>query len=158
MSEARLLKIKSPLARQMHEPGGRTVQEAERRASLEIEVHRAPAMAAIARSLDELEALCVAAAPDAGPQVYALASRIIDVGGYFDLGPLHNAVYSLCEIADRMIGGGVWRWPSVEVHLRAARLILAEDCRPSRTTETLLNGLRAVAARIPQPGADDAAQ
>ena len=151
MSEARLITIKSSLARQIQEPGGRTVREAERRASQEIEVHRAPAMAAIARALDELDALVAEASPHSGARVYALASQIIDVGGYFDLGPLHEAVYSLCEIADRMMGQETWHWPSVEVHLRAARLILAEDCRSGRASENMLNGLRAVAARITQP-------
>ena len=148
MSEARLLKIKSPLARQIHEPGGRTIRDAEMRANQELEVHRAPAMAAIAAALDELEAISAEASPDAGPRVYATASRIIDVGGYFDTGPLHDAVYSLCDVADRMIGAQMWHWPSVDVHLRAMRLILAGGCRRNRSNDMLLDGLKSVAAHI----------
>ena len=150
MSEARLLKIKSPLARQVHEPGGRTVRDAEMRANRELEVHRAPVMAAIAAAVDELEAISAEASPDAGPRVYATASRIIDIGGYFDTGPLHEAVYSLCDVADRMIGAQMWHWPSIDVHLRALRLILAGDCRTSRSSAMLLDGLRSVAERINQ--------
>ena len=150
MSEARLLKIKTSLARQVHEPGGRTIRDAEMRANGELEVHRGPVMASIATALEELEAISAEAAPDAGPRVYATASRIIDVGGYFDTGPLHDAVYSLCDVADRMIGAQMWHWPSVDVHLRAMRLILAGDCRKSRSSDMLLDGLRAVAEHINQ--------
>lgn len=150
MSEARLLKIKSPLARQVHEPGGRTVRDAEMRANRELEVHRAPVMAAIVAAVDELEAISAEASPDAGPRVYATASRIIDIGGYFDTGPLHEAVYSLCDVADRMIGAQMWHWPSIDVHLRALRLILAGDCRTSLSSAMLLDGLRSVAERINQ--------
>lgn len=150
MSEARLLTVKSSLSRQVFEPGGRTIRDAEMRANRELEVHRGPVMTSIAAALEELEAISAGAAPDAGPSVYAGASRIIDIGGYFDTGPLHDAVYSLCDIADKMIGAEIWHWPPVEVHLRAMRLILAGGCLRNRSNDLLLDGLRSVAEHIDQ--------
>lgn len=147
MSEVRTYKIKSPLAKQLHEPGGRTVQDATRLAGEELEQHRDGVMASIADTLDELDRLAAAAAPDTGPQVYQLASSVIDLGGFFDTGPLHEAAYSLCDIADRMIGANAWHWPSVLVHLQAMRLIMAGGCRPGRTSEVLLEGLRSISQR-----------
>lgn len=144
MSEARTFKIKSSLARQLQDPGGRQVRDLERQATAQLETHRDDTMAAVATTLDALEALCAEAAIDAGPRVYALASSIVDVAGYFDTGPLFDAAYSLCEISDRMIQAGTWHWPSVRVHAQALRLILANDCRAGRTSETLLAGLRSI--------------
>ncbi len=147
MNEVRTYKIKSPLARQLREPGGRTVQDATRLAGEKLEQHRDGVMTTIADALDELDRVAAAAAPDAGPQVYKLASSIIDLGGFFDTGPLHEAAYSLCDVADRMIGADVWHWPSVRVHLQAMRLIMAGGCRPGRTSDVLLEGLRSVSRR-----------
>ena len=83
-------------------------------------------------------------AADGGPRVYALASSIVDLAGYFDTGPLFDAAYSLCDVSDRMIHAETWHWPSVRVHAQALRLILANGCRVGRTSETLLAGLRSI--------------
>jgi hypothetical protein len=147
VTEARITKVVSSLARQVFEPGGRTIRDALQKANDELEEHRAPVMATIAATLDELEAVAAAAAPDAGPRVYELASALIGLGGYFDLGPLNEASYSLCDIADRMIGADSWHWPSINVHLQAMRLILKGGCRESRESDTLLEGLHSVSQR-----------
>lgn len=144
MSEARTFKIKSTLARQLQDPGGTQVRELERQATARLETHRDDAMAAVVATLDALDALCAEAAIDAGPRVYALASSIVDVAGYFDTGPLFHAAYSLCEVSDRMLQAETWHWPSIRVHAQALRLILANDCRAGRTSETLLAGLRSI--------------
>ncbi len=145
MSEARTFKIKSTLARQLQDPGGSLVRDIERQATEALETHRDDAMAAVAETLNALDALCAQAPADAGPRVYALASSIVDVAGYFDTGPLFDAAYSLCEISDRMIQAEAWHWPSVRVHAQALRLILANGCRVGRTSDTLLAGLRSIA-------------
>jgi hypothetical protein len=46
------------------------------------------------------------------------------------------------------MGEGVWDWPSVEVHLRAIRMILANGCRESENTPVLLDGLASVRQRV----------
>lgn len=144
MSEARTFKIRSTLSRQLQAPGGRKVRDLEREATEALESHRDEAMATVAETLTALDALCAEASPETGPRVYALASSIVDVAGYFDTGPLFDAAYSLCEVSDRMIQAQAWRWPPVRVHVQALRLILANDCRAGRTSETLLDGLRSI--------------
>lgn len=147
MSQVRISKITSTLARQVYEPGGRTVRDAVHLAGVALEGHREAVMATIAATLDQLEAVATVEAPDAGPRVYQLASVVIDLGGYFDMGPLHDATYSLCDVADRMIGAEAWHWPSVHVHLQAMRMILNGGCREGRISDALLEGLRSVSQR-----------
>lgn len=113
MTEARLLKIKSPLARQLHEPGGRMVRDLERQADAALETHRDDAMAMVGGTLILLEELCLEAPDGAGPRVYELASSIVDLAGYFDTGPLFEAAYSLCDVSDRMNQAETWHWPSI---------------------------------------------
>jgi hypothetical protein len=148
VSEAKVTKITTSLARQVFEPGGRTLSNALQKANAELEVHREPVMAAITATLDELEAVAAKAAPDVGPRVYQLASAIVDLGGFFDMGPMHEAAYSLCDISDRMNTAEAWHWPSVHVHLQAMRLILNGGCRESRESDALLEGLHSVSQHV----------
>ena len=150
MTEARTLKIKTTLARQMAQPGGRTIADVERRANERLERHRDDVMTTIAGTITELELVVAAAAPDSEPQVYRLASSLLDTAGFFDTGPLYDAGYSLCDVADRMQASGAWNWPTVAVHVQAMRLILTGGCKADATTEALLLGLRSVAAKARQ--------
>ncbi|PQZ81074.1 MULTISPECIES: chemotaxis protein CheE [unclassified Brevundimonas] len=150
MTEARTLKIKTTLARQMAQPGGRTIADVERRANERLERHRDDVMTTIAGTITELELVVAAAAPDSEPQVYRLASSLLDTAGFFDTGPLYDAGYSLCDVADRMQANGAWNWPTVAVHVQAMRLILTGGCKADATTEALLLGLRSVAAKARQ--------
>lgn len=144
MTQARTFKVKSPLARQLHEPGGRMVRDLERQADAALETHRDDAMAMVGGTLILLEELCAEAPDGAGQRVYELASSIVDLAGFFDTGPLFEAAYSLCDIADRMNQAETWHWPSIQVHAQALRLILAGGCRTGRTSDTLLAGLRSI--------------
>jgi len=150
VTEARTLKIKTTLARQMAQPGGRTIADVERRANERLERHRDDVMTTIAGTITELELVVAAAAPDSEPQVYRLASSLLDTAGFFDTGPLYDAGYSLCDVADRMQASGAWNWPTVAVHVQAMRLILTGGCKADATTEALLLGLRSVAAKARQ--------
>lgn len=123
------------------------MRDATRQADAELEGHREKVMTIIAKTMDELDAVAAKAEADAGPGVYQLAATVIDLGGFFDIGPLHEASYSLCDASDRMIEAGIWHWPSVLVHLQAMRLILNDGCRHGRVSETLLAGLRSVSQR-----------
>ena len=144
MSQARTFKVTSNLARQIHEPGGRRVADAQRLAGEALEAHREAAMTAIAATLTGMEKLCDEGPEGVGDAVYAQASSIVDLAGYFDTGPLFEAAYSLCEVVDRMNNAQTWGWPAVQVHVQAMRLILAGGCRAGRASETLLAGLRSV--------------
>lgn len=147
MTEARTLKIKTTLARQMAQPGGRTVADVERRANERLERHREDVMVTVGATITELEQVVAAAAPGSEPQVYKLASHLLATAGFFDTGPLYDAGYSLCDVADRMQANDAWSWPSVGVHVQAMRLILTAGCQADPTSEALLAGLRSVAAK-----------
>lgn len=147
MTEARTLKIKTTLARQMAQPGGRTVADVERRANERLERHRDDVMTTVGGTITELELVVAAAALDSEPQVYKLASTLLATAGFFDTGPLYDAGYSLCDVADRMQTSDAWSWPTIAVHVQAMRLILASGCQADATSEALLLGLRSVAAK-----------
>lgn len=147
MTEARIVKYRTNLQRKMSAPGGSTLAEAVRKAEAGVEARRGAAMQAIDGVVAALEAACVERSPDGGPAVYALAAGVVDMAGFYDTGPFHTAAFSLCEIAARMNETGRWDWPSVQVHVRALRLILQEDFRESEGTRAVLDGLEALCRR-----------
>ncbi|HYC73385.1 hypothetical protein [Brevundimonas sp.] len=101
-------------------------------------------------TLSRLEAICAAGDDGAAAQVYELASAFADMAGLFDTGPLYTAAFSLCETTDRMIAARCWQWPSVDVHLRAIRLIISAGCEHDERSRALLGGLASVVARLPK--------
>lgn len=147
MTDVRLTKVRTSLARKMAQPGGRTVAEAERRANEGLALHRDDVMVTIQSGIAQLEKLVAEASPERQGQVYPLAAGLLDTGGFFDTGPLFDAGYSLCEVAELMGASGHWHWPSVEVHVRALRLILTNGCRADATSDALLIGLRSIVAK-----------
>lgn len=146
-TDARTLKIKTSLARQMAQPGGRSLADVERRANERLGRHKGEVMAEIEAAVAGLEGLC-AARPDApAAEVYRLASRVLDLAGFFDTGPLYEAGYSLADVADRMAAAEAWDWPPVQVHVQALRLILKAGFERNAATDQLLAGLKAVAIK-----------
>lgn len=144
MSQARTIKVKTSLAGQLAQPGGRTLQDAERLAQAGLDRRRDTVIADIGGMIGELEQMCAGPALESQGRVYALASEIIDLAGFFDTGPLYDAAYSLCDLAEQMTTNGVWRWPPVAVHVQALRLMHASGCRMTTDSATLLRGLAAV--------------
>ncbi|MBU2269826.1 MAG: chemotaxis protein CheE [Alphaproteobacteria bacterium] len=140
----------STLASKMSRPGGRTLEEAVKAAEAGLDSHREEGMRSLAVILGQLEAVCAAREEGAEARVYELASAFADMAGFFDTGPLYAAAFSLCETSDRMIAGVCWRWPAVEVHVHALRLILAAGCQPTEESRLLLGGLASVVARLPK--------
>ncbi|KQY85029.1 hypothetical protein [Brevundimonas sp. Root1423] len=148
MTEARTFKYRTNLARKMSAPGGRSVADAVARADTGLEQHRAAAMAALVDRVAALEAACAAQGPGSERGVYDQAAALLDMAGFFDTGPLYAAAFSLCELSDRMIETGAWTWPSVAVHVRALRLILADDCRETEQAALILEGLSTILRRF----------
>ena len=147
MTEARTFKYKSNLSKQMSQPGGRSIHDAVRRADAALEGHRESGMLAVTTALGQLEEACRVRDNAAHGEIYEKAAALLDMAGFFDTGPLYGAAYSLCEITDLMLASGAWAWPSVDVHVRALRLILADGCVEGETSAALLAGLRSVVAR-----------
>ena len=152
MTANRNLRAKNTLASKMARPGGRTMAEAVRSAETGLESHREEGMRSLVLLLDRLDAACATRDKDAEARIYEYASAFADMAGFFNTGPLYVAAFSLCEASDRMTAGGCWRWPAVEVHVRAMRLILADGRETSEASRTLLEGLASVVARIPKAG------
>lgn len=153
MTIVRNLNARNTLADKMARPGGRTMAEAVRAAEAGLDSHREDGMRSLSATLARLEAVCTARDEGTEAQVYELASAFADMAGFFDTGPLYAAAFSLCETSDRMLVGGCWQWPSVDVHVRAMRLILAAGCEPTEASRVLLEGLASIVARLPkQPG------
>ena len=147
MSKAITFKYRSRLAQQLAQPGGRTVADAVRRAENGVETHREASMQVVAAILTKLEHASTAREPGSGQAIYDLAASLVDLAGFFDTGPLYAAAYSLCELTDAMLAGGIWDWPSVEVHVRALRLILADGCSDGEMSRVIMAGLSALVAR-----------
>lgn len=143
----KVYKVETSLARQMAQPGGRTLIEAERRAQERLVRHESEVMAEIEAAVAALETLCAARPDGASAEVYRLATGVLDLAGFFDTGPLFDAGYGLADVADRMAVAAAWDWPSVEVYVRALRLILNGGCERNAATDHLLAGLKAVAAK-----------
>ena len=138
MTEARTFRYKTNLARKMSAPGGRSADEALAAADSALSSHRAAAMQGLAVIMTRLEAACAARRQ---PEVYEHAAALLDLSGFFETGPLHPAIFSLCEISDQ---GAVRDWPSLDVHVRAIRRILNSECRDTDESRVLLEGLVAV--------------
>jgi len=148
MTTVKITRSKSSLSRKMAVPGGRTVQDALDLAEKGLESHREAGMVKIASLLIQLEEATARRAEDSQGLIYVLAADLLDLAGFFETGPLYRATFSLCDIADRMQIDTVWDWPSVAVHVGAMRLIMADGCQSSATSEAVLQGLDAVRKRI----------
>ena len=144
MTQAKVFTYRSNLARKMGAPGGKSIDEALNAAEGALENHRDAAMKSLGAILTGLDAIC---ARRAQGEVYEHAAALLDLAGFFDTGPLHPTVFSLCEISDCMTEDA-WDWASVEVHLRAIRMILASGCRDSEDARVMLEGLTAIRQRL----------
>lgn len=148
MTEARTVKYRTNLQRKMSSPGGRTLAEAVSRAEANVEARRERTMSVIADAVSALETACVERRADDGPRIYDLASGVVDMAGFFDTGPFHTAAFSLCEITARMNEAGRWDWPSVQVHVRALRMMLQDGFQENEGTRAVLEGLETLCRRI----------
>lgn len=147
MTQAITFKYKSRLAKQLAQPGGRTIADAVRLAERGVEGHRESGMRAMAAILGQLEQACRAREAASGQSIYDLAAGLLDMAGFFDTGPFYGAAYSLCDLADAMLASGTWDWPPVEVHVRALRLILTDGCVDGEASTAVLAGLKALVSR-----------
>ncbi len=144
-----MVKVRSALSRQLSQPGGRTLADAERLADAALQTHRADAFAELGRLVAELEAVGAARTPGDEARTYQLAAGLVDLAGFFDTGPFYDAAYSLCDLTDRTRGGDLWSWDAVAVHVQALRLLhLAGLGNAGPDAAALLAGLRRVVASV----------
>ena len=141
---ATAVKVVSSLSKKMSEPGGLTVADIERRAKERLLSHKADAMRAVEVAVADLEQRVEVGADRPDEAFYLTASKMLDIAGFFDTGPLYDAGYSLCELLDVMQTKGVWNGDSVRVHVRALRMILRAGCETTPQSASLLAGLKAL--------------
>ncbi len=147
MTEAVTTRIQTSLAQQMAQPGGQPLADVERRANERLGQHKAEVMVEVEAAVAGLEGLCVAQPEAPAGEIYRLATRVLDLAGFFETGSLFDAGYSLADMADRMAAADAWEWPPVQVHVQALRLILNAGCERNAATDHLLAGLKAVAGK-----------
>jgi len=147
VTEARAIKVRSALSRQLARPGGRTLAEAERLADAALQTHREDAVAELGALVSRLEAICADPTESGAGQVYGLAAGLVDVAGFFDTGAFYEAAYSLCELADSTSGRETWSWGAVEVHVQALRLLHGSG-PGTGGGDALVAGLRQVVAAV----------
>lgn len=138
------VKVVSSLSKKMAEPGGLTVADIERRSKERLLSHKADAMRSVEAAVAELELRIETGADHPDEAFYLTASKMLDVAGFFDTGPLYDAGYSLCELLDVMQSSGQWNGDSVRVHVRALRMILNSGCVTTPQSTSLLAGLKAL--------------
>lgn len=144
---ARLFKVRPAIADQIRLPGGQKVSEAVAAADAALDDQRASAVEGLIQGVERLEALCRAPSDGAFASVYPIAAALAGTAGFFETGPFYRAVYSLCELAEKLEAAGRRDWSSVEVHVKALRLILTTGFDDGAEARAMLDGLSALVRR-----------
>ena len=132
---ARLFKVRPAIADQIRLPGGRKISEAV-------------AAEGLTQGVERLEALCRERSEEDFASVYPLASHLAGTAGFFETGPFYRAVYSLCELTEKLGAAGRRDWSSVAVHVRALRLILTTGFDDGPEAKAMLDGLSTLVRRV----------
>ena len=154
----RVFAVENRLAELAQRPGGRRVDEHVRAATQRVEAVRASSVAALAGKVDLLVAAAAAArkTPDAGDTydgIYNLSNAIYGVASTFELKPLAQAAFSLCDLADGFRCGEPANWPAIDVHVDGIRLLVSLGEGAGVAGDEVLKGLRAVRDRVLGSGA-----
>lgn len=141
---ARLFKVRPAIADQIRLPGGCKVGEAVAAADAALDEHRDRAVEGLILGVERLEALCSEPSDDAFASLYPIASALVGTAGFFETGPFYRTIYSLCELTEKLSAAGRRDWSSVEVHVRALRLILTTGFQDGPEARAMLEGLTAL--------------
>lgn len=144
MKSARFIPVQNRLKQLVRAPGGRTVGETLKGATEALEAARIPTLEAV----DEIVLAMEALGPEApASAVYALASQVVDLAGYFDEPHLFAAAWSLCDLAQALTGGVQADPDSVVVHVRALKALRRPGTDDPALRAQILDGLRQVSIR-----------
>ena len=144
---ARLFKVRPAIADQIRLPGGKKVGEAVAAADAALDDQRASAVEGLVQGVERLEALCRERSDEGFVSVYPIAAHLAGTAGFFETGPFYRAVYSLCELTEKLGAAGRRDWSSVEVHVKALRLILTTGFQDGPEAKAMLEGLAALVRR-----------
>jgi hypothetical protein len=146
----RTYQVENRLAKAIDAPGGMTIGDALVRAAAGIEQVRDECLIALDGKIAEIEAASSRSVFTAGDiaRIYGLANEILGEAGVFGLVELSEAGRSLCELASNWSGGGV-PVEAVRVHVAAMKSLRRPDIAGAPALrEAVLNGLRAVTAKL----------
>ena len=144
---ARLFKVRPAIADQIRRPGGKKMGEAVAAADAALDDQRASAVEGLVQGVERLEALCRDRSDEDFASVYPIAAHLAGTAGFFETGPFYRAVYSLCELTEKLGVAGRRDWSSVEVHVKALRLILTTGFQDGPEAKAMLDGLAALVRR-----------
>ena len=156
MSVVKWIRKKSRLSQLVDQPGGMTVRKAMEQAQENLSTIRDDCLTAVVEAVTSLEALVLKTPTDEGAwldEVYRLASCVLDSVGPFEMEDVSNAAFSLCDLADRLRSSGRNDQASIQVHVRALRLLLQLPKDAVDGRREVLDGLERVVARFPKPAA-----
>jgi hypothetical protein len=88
---------------------------------------------------------------------YRKTSQIRDLGGTFGYPRITEIADSLCELLYRLRQAGLYSRDAIAMHEAALRLVCTTAAQPAdAAVQELLNGLRRIVEKYPQPKAADA--
>ncbi len=143
----------SRLAAMIDQPGGATVGRLMSQVEANLETLRPEAMAKIEQAIAELEGLTAARSSDQAAwlaDIYHRAGAVLDMAGPFGFDALGKVAFSLCDLADRFGAAGEFDLASLQVHVRAARLLFANPDLSEDGRQEVLRGLDRVLGRVPR--------
>lgn len=146
--KARLFKVRPAIADQIRLPGGKKVGEAVAAADAALDDQRASAVEGLVQGVERLEALCRERSDEDFASIYPIAAHLAGTAGFFDTGPFYRAVYSLCELTEKLSVAGRRDWSSVDVHVRSLRLILTTGFDDGPEARAMLDGLSSLVRRV----------
>ena len=144
---ARLFKVRPAIADQIRRPGGKKMGEAVAAADAALDDQRASAVEGLVQGVERLEVLSRERSDESFASVYPIAAHLAGTAGFFETGPFYRAVYSLCELTEKLGAAGRRDWSSVEVHVKALRLILTTGFQDGPEAKAMLEGLAALVRR-----------
>lgn len=152
MSTAKIFTVDNQLAKVVKPTGGKTVAEHVRAAEIRIENQREITLASLVEKAEAMAAIAAAGRkggdPKAFDKIYDLSNAIFGLAGAFGLKGLAEAAFSLCDLADGFRSGEAANWPSIDVHVDGIRLLASLGDKGEAAAGTILDGLRAVRARV----------
>jgi hypothetical protein len=149
----RIFSVPNPLRKCLGRTAGITLDEAVRQAKANIETDREKALAEIDQWLQQVHRLAASMGEGtdraARDEIYRLSNAIANLAGVFELGPLHKAAYSLCELIDRLDVLQRACPSAVAVHVEGMRALRHVDpVRQQAAAHAILAGLAKVLVHV----------
>lgn len=140
------------LAALIRKPGGISVAEALQAAQDNLKSVESECLNAMDEKLAQIADL-VARCKDSPSEkdlqtLYGLGNDVLEVAGVFDMTPLSEAAFSLCDLIDRFKTYGRFSYPALMVHLQALQALRVMEGDSDPAAKSMLDGLRKVVDTI----------